>query len=153
MNKVQYIKNFGIKLFVIKSFRSLLLKKQSKFAWKINAINEKNIELYLMKIVKQKEDEIKKIKPEALHHGILKDPIWIMWYQGIENAPDIVKCCIESVKENCSGHEVIVLSEQNLSEFVKLPDFIIEKFKKGYISRTHLSDMIRLNLLYLYGGA
>ena len=45
------------------------------------------------------------------------DPIWIMWYQGIENAPDIVKCCIESVKENCSGHEVIVLSEQNLSEF------------------------------------
>lgn len=41
MNKVQYIKNFGIKLFVIKSFRSLLLKKQSKFAWKINAINEK----------------------------------------------------------------------------------------------------------------
>lgn len=153
MNKVQYIKNFGIKLFVIKSFRSLLLKKQSKFAWKINAIKEKNIELYLMKIVKQKEDEIKKIKPEALHHGILKDPIWIMWYQGIENAPDIVKCCIESVKENCSGHEVIVLSEQNLSEFVKLPDFIIEKFKKGYISRTHLSDMIRLNLLYLYGGA
>ena len=29
----------------------------------------------------------------------------------------------------------------------------MEKFKKGYISRTHLSDMIRLNLLYLYGGA
>ena len=29
----------------------------------------------------------------------------------------------------------------------------MEKFSRGYISRTHLSDMIRLNLLYLYGGA
>lgn len=33
-----------------------------------------------------------------------------------------------------------------------LPNFILKKFENGYISITHLSDIIRVLLLYNYGG-
>lgn len=153
MTKKEYIKAFGLKIFFVKAFRKILLKSKLKISWKINEYNEKIIEKYLINVIKKSKDEIEKIKIQPLKKEIIKDPIWVMWYQGIENAPDIVKACIESMKVNSSGHQVIVLSENNVWDYVKLPDFIIEKFENGHISRTHLSDIIRLNLLYLYGGA
>ena len=27
--------------------------------------------------------------------------IWVCWWQGLENAPDIVKACIESIQKKC----------------------------------------------------
>ena len=153
MNKIRYIKEFGIGIFVIKSIRRMTLKSDSEFAWKVTRINEKLIENYLMRIVKESERKGLNVDLKPVRGDIVNAPIWVMWYQGMENAPEIVRCCVESIKEHSMGHEVIVLSERNVSEYVKLPEYIMEKFKKGYISRTHLSDMIRLNLLYLYGGA
>ena len=89
----------------------------------------------------------------VVNRNVPKQAIWVMWYQGIQNAPEIVTCCIESIRMNSNGHSVILISERNLKEYVCLPDFIWVKFNKGSISFAHLSDMIRLNLLYLYGGA
>lgn len=37
-------------------------------------------------------------------------------------------------------------------DYVEFPDYILEKYKKGIISRTHLSDLLRLELLIKYGG-
>lgn len=153
MNKVQYIKEFGLDIFLVKSIRRIFLNSNSKTAWKINDYNEKLIDNYLMKTVEMAKRKCDKIKICPVNSHVPEQPIWVMWYQGIEEAPDIVKCCIESIKEHCAGHKVIVLSEKNLAEYVELPDYVIEKFEQGYISRTHLSDMIRLNLLYNYGGA
>lgn len=79
--------------------------------------------------------------------------IWIYWHQGIENAPMLVKRCYESICRNKpENFEVVILSEKNLGEYIQLPDFIWEKYKEGYITTTHLSDIIRLELLYAYGG-
>lgn len=153
MDIVKYIRKFGVKLFVIKSVRHFLLKCELDIAWKINNFNEKNIEKYLETTVQNAYSKIEKIDIKRRNSNVPKEPIWVMWYQGIDEAPDVVKLCINSIKVNCNGHDVIFLSKNNLNEYIQLPDFIIEKFEKGYISRTHLSDMIRLNLLYLYGGA
>ena len=38
-------------------------------------------------------------------------PIWMMWYQGIETAPPIVKACIQSVINNRAKHPVIIISK------------------------------------------
>ena len=79
-------------------------------------------------------------------------PIWVMWYQGIENAPPIVKSCIQSIITNKAKHPVIILSNNNLEKYIKLPSFIVEKFNKGFFSIQHFSDIIRMALLYKYGG-
>jgi hypothetical protein len=81
-----------------------------------------------------------------------KEPIWVFWYQGENNMPDIVKLCYKSICNNSNSHPVNLLTKDNLANFVELPDFILEKVEKGFISYTHLSDIIRMNLLYLYGG-
>ncbi|MDO4282317.1 MAG: capsular polysaccharide synthesis protein [Clostridia bacterium] len=82
----------------------------------------------------------------------LKDKIWICWWQGVENAPEIVRSCINSIKKYIKQHEIIILTEENYHEYVKFPDWIEEKKKKGIISRTHYSDLLRLEILANYGG-
>ena len=77
--------------------------------------------------------------------------IWFCWLQGIENAPELVKKCLESQRE-AFGEEVTVLDESSYTDYVTLPDYIVEKRKKGYIPSALFSDMIRLELLIRYGG-
>lgn len=78
--------------------------------------------------------------------------IWICWFQGMMNAPSLVQKCYQSIKENMSDKEVIVLTADNLSDYVQFPDFIIEKWKSGVITHTHMTDLLRLELLIQYGG-
>ena len=79
--------------------------------------------------------------------------IWIMWMQGIENAPDLVKKCCDSIcKNKPDNFEVVLLTLQNISEYIKLPDYIWEKYYSGVISATHFSDVVRVELLAVYGG-
>lgn len=79
-------------------------------------------------------------------------PIWIFWWTGFETAPDIVKKCVSSVEANRGNHPLILLSKENIQQYVELPIYIWEKFEKGIISVTHLSDIIRVTLLYTHGG-
>ena len=142
VNKLQYIKAFGLRIFAIKSIRRMVLKSNSSLAWKINDINERTIENYLIETTEKSRKSGLAIDLNPIKTDVPNEPIWVLWYQGIEKAPDIVRCCVESIKEYSNGHQVIVLSEDNLHEYIELPDFIMEKFKKGYITRTHLSDLI-----------
>lgn len=79
-------------------------------------------------------------------------PIWVLWYQGIENAPDIVRKCSASIQKYSSSREVIFLDESNLYDYIELPQYIVKKKKQGTISLTHYSDIIRVCLLEKYGG-
>ena len=79
-----------------------------------------------------------------------KDVIWWCWLQGLEAAPDIVKSCYNSLLK--LGKEIIVITHENMSDYIQLPDYIMEKHAKGIITRTHLSDLIRIELLSKYGG-
>ena len=79
-------------------------------------------------------------------------PIFIMWYQGIENAPPIVKACVKSVIMNRAKHPVHIISKYNLEKFIKVPSYIYDKFNKGIFSITHFSDILRFGLIFKYGG-
>lgn len=78
--------------------------------------------------------------------------IWMLWWQDIETAPDIVKFCQDSIKENLKDWEIVVLSEKNYNDYVSLPNYVVEKKNKGIISLAHFADLIRLELLLKYGG-
>ncbi len=80
------------------------------------------------------------------------DIVWILWLQGYEKAPALVKACINSVRTNNPDKKVILLDEQSLSQYCHLPDYIIEKYKKGIIPNAHYSDLIRASLLAEHGG-
>lgn len=78
--------------------------------------------------------------------------IWVCWWQGIENAPEIVKKCISSIKKWAGNHQVIIITEDNYKNYIDVPQIIENKFNDGIISRTNLSDFLRFSLLARYGG-
>ena len=78
--------------------------------------------------------------------------IWIFWYQGFDEAPELVKICYKSVKKNFASHKIILIDKNNIANYVSFPSFIYEKVEKGIISITHFSDILRLALLSEYGG-
>lgn len=88
---------------------------------------------------------------ESLPHNT-SNKIWICWLQGMEYAPEIVQKCYESVKKNLQSREIILITEKNMDEYVNLPNYIIDKWKKNIITNTHLTDLLRLELLIKYGG-
>lgn len=78
--------------------------------------------------------------------------IWICWLQGEDNAPAMVKACINSIRTNITDRQIILLNNNNVNSFVTFPDYIQHKVNKRIISRTHFSDLLRLELLTRYGG-
>lgn len=128
------VHSLGIKLFKFNLFEDFyhyqsykyLKKKYRKFdKWDVS-LKEKNLEL--------------------------DSKCWIMWWQGENKAPEIVKKCITSIKKNSTNFEVILLSKENIRDYVELPDRIWNLFNKNKISFAHFSDIVRTYLLYFYGG-
>lgn len=79
-------------------------------------------------------------------------PIWVFWWQGIDDAPSRVKACISSIRRNSYGRQVVVITQSNVHEYTSLPDYIFNKLADGNITLTHFSDILRFNLLHLHGG-
>lgn len=104
----------------------------------------------LYKRYKFKLDEFNQNYIEEEHNTSKR--IWICWFQGIDNAPDLVKKCYQSVIDNNSDKEIVLITSDNISEYVEFPDFINAKWKKGQITHTHMTDLLRLELLIKYGG-
>ncbi len=88
------------------------------------------------------------VSMEQYHCG----KIWFCWLQGLENAPELVKCSYNSLKQNLCDREIIVLTEKNLNDYVNIPDYIMRKLNTNIITKTHFSDILRLELLTKYGG-
>lgn len=82
----------------------------------------------------------------------MQNKLWICWWQGLDNAPEIVRACIESVKRHAAGREVILITDENVNEYVEFPDWIVNLDSRGVLSKTHISDLLRLELLAKYGG-
>lgn len=78
--------------------------------------------------------------------------IWWSWLQGEENAPDLCKRCLESLRLHMKNYEIRIITENNLTEYISIPDSILLKYKKKYIGEAHFSDIIRTLLLIKYGG-
>lgn len=95
---------------------------------------------------------IKEFQDKKLENKKGKKIIWCFWYQGMENAPLLVKKCFESLKKNAKDYQVVLITKENYSSYVKIPQFIIEKVEKKIITLTHFSDILRAGLLKEHGG-
>lgn len=104
----------------------------------------------LEKKYRWKLEEFDKYYVDEEHKGSNK--IWICWFQGMENAPELVQKCYQSVKKNLVDSDIVLITSDNMSDYVQFPDFIIDKWEKGEITHTHMTDLLRLELLIRYGG-
>lgn len=78
--------------------------------------------------------------------------IWQYWDTGLENAPDIVKACMASVDKYKGDIERVILTKDNIKDYVNIPDFLYKMRDKGIIKPAHFSDIVRTYLLTEYGG-
>ena len=79
--------------------------------------------------------------------------IWIFWWQGLANMPEIPKTCYASLKRNIpKEYNIVVLDKQNFQKYVKIPSYILGKVENGSITLTHFSDLLRQALLCKKGG-
>lgn len=78
--------------------------------------------------------------------------VWVLWLQGIDKAPAVVRRCYQSLKENLSDREIVLLTAENYKDYTDIPNYILEKYQQGLISHTHFSDLLRIELLCRHGG-
>lgn len=157
MNKKQmltYAKQFGI-FFAAKSFylqKGLNLSsidKKIKWADKLN-------EYRIGKLADEFSDYIQQQLQKRKYNNKEKKKskiVWFFWWQGNQDEIPMIKMCLNSIKNNLpKGSKMIVISRDNLDEYLKLPAHIIEKIDNKTITLTHLSDIIRVSLLSQWGG-
>lgn len=75
--------------------------------------------------------------------------IWIYWEQGFENAPFVVKKCVESWQKENPVWKIYLLDKQNIGDYITLD---VPKEKLSKLMLANKSDLIRLKLLQEYGG-
>lgn len=80
--------------------------------------------------------------------------IWVCWFQGEENMPELVRMCYKNLQNKIAGSEInlTLLTYQNIDQYVEIPNYIKEKYHNGIISNAHYSDILRVKLLRKYGG-
>lgn len=143
-NKLQYLKEFPLSMTVCKGLYKF---KFNRYAC-VKKYKDKHILDYL-----GSQYDVSHLKTNESNSHNFQKRIWTMWNQGMEEAPDIVKMCYKSMqKYKPEDAELIVITDDNYQEYVSIPDYIIEKYKKGIITRTHFSDILRVELLRKYGG-
>lgn len=80
------------------------------------------------------------------------DKVWIFWRQGLDNAPNIVKACYQSVQKHLNDREILFLDQKNMSDYIHLPENIVNLKSEEVIPEAQYSDIIRIALLAEYGG-
>ncbi len=83
-----------------------------------------------------------------------KIPVFVCWFQGIENAPRIVLACYKQLYRvlDKEHYQIVTITMDNYREYVNFPSFIVERVEKKKMTLTHFSDLLRVNLLINYGG-
>ena len=127
-----YYQNIGMKGFIQRYGIVNAVKRGAFMFIKLHLVKD-----YEVRKVLWQEHASSKIKPYLMYkdtdvQGLsfpkndVENPIWIYWNKGIEQAPIIVQKCYESVCKH-SNQKIILLNDQNLADYIRLPDYIEKK--------------------------
>lgn len=142
---LQLARQFGI-LFTIKYCYYKYSKNDEKY---IKLIYEKMV-IFLDPVINQyknQKNESTLIRVEE------KVPIWICWWQGYDNMPELCRICFDSIRKSLpENSELILITWDNYEKYVTIPRYVVEKVEQQRITLTHFSDILRHSLLAKYGG-
>jgi hypothetical protein len=74
--------------------------------------------------------------------------VYIQWAQGMSAAPPVVQLCQRQLRRLHAEEELVCLSNANVGDYVQLPPWLAER----QLRASHISDILRLELLWRYGG-
>ena len=96
---------------------------------------------------------IEKCKQNPISNKPNEGPIWVCWWQGEDQMPDIIRLCYASLKKNATGNRpIIFLHSGNYSTYADIPKYILDKFERKLMSIIHFTDILRMTLLAKHGG-
>ncbi len=96
---------------------------------------------------------IEKYKSQKPEHKISQNmPLWSMWWQGEDNAPEIVKLCFARMREYSGDHELRIITRENFRDYVSLPDYVFEKVRAKKMTLNAMANILREYLLVKHGG-
>lgn len=110
------------------------------------------IERKLTPLFEKAERECTRVSANNQEINTQPETIWLFWWQGLDNAPDLVRYCVNTINTHAGHRRVIVIDKNNIHEYATLPRQIFDLVDSGAITLTHLSDLLRFNLLHNYGG-
>jgi hypothetical protein len=75
--------------------------------------------------------------------------IYLLWFQGFDNAPEIVYHCVNSWKYYNPNWNIVLIDDTNLHNFINLKSYI--QIKEN-MPKCKIANIVRCILLYEYGG-
>ena len=96
--------------------------------------------------------ELEPVNKDIAENGRI--PVWVCWWQGLDSAPDIVKRCVESIYRYVpqDSAQIHFITFDNYMEYAGFSQVVVDRYNAGRISLTHLADILRVQLLNMYGG-
>lgn len=76
--------------------------------------------------------------------------IWTCWFQGRQEAPQLVEKCLQSWEEHNPEWELRCLDASSISKYIDLCTYV--DLNRQSITAASLSDILRVLLLHEYGG-
>lgn len=98
------------------------------------------------------EYSLKRIKNNDHTKNNGSNIIWIFWWQGRNKMTPLTDKCYRSIIKNSGKRKVILITKYNIKKYATIPEYIYQKVEQKKITLTHLSDILRFNLLNNYGG-
>lgn len=141
------LKNLGISITLYSTFCNIL-SKIKMCSNSMLVLKYKMISKWMYKKFPQSFD---KIEEKNIDSRIPKN-VFVFWWQGYDQAPELVKRCIDSIKKRFSFCDVIVIDKENFSKYVFINDYILNLLITGKITITSFSDVLRFNLINQNGG-
>lgn len=130
-----------------------LFRLASRFRY-IPGILQTRKELLLVKLLKRHQSWA-----EADWSDLYRNPdvrknktIWVMWTQGLDAAPDLVQKCCQTIAPYQDDYDVVVLTGENLSQYVRLPEHVEQLYRQKKMGEAQHSNIVRAYLLIQYGG-
>lgn len=98
-----------------------------------------------------------KAKADVPLQPIGKDAtIFVMWMQGEESMPPLVKTTYASILQYAGDHPVVLLTQENIREYLTKSELWDEEnynyLAQEKISHAHFADLARMCVLSTYGG-
>ena len=115
-------------------------------------MNKKREKIITTTLEKKYAQQIEKYKNKNIKVGKNSKKIWFMRWNGIENEHPVIKKCFKSIEKNCGEYEVILITKNNYLKYCDLPPELIKRVEENIVSLTHLSEIVRTQLLSKYGG-
>ncbi len=148
---IDYGKSFGMNVFLAKVVRKMTGSNTTRLGKWFAPCYDRIIIDFLMKRVVNKIDT-QRIANRSTMQDQTPKIIWMMWWQGFDQAPEIVKMCISQICRQNKDCTIHFIDQHNYRDYVHISEKMVSKAQSGEISYAHLSDLIRCRLLARWGG-